>query len=159
MRGNTGKTFLKNMCLLLETIKIENGEIRNLEYHNRRFNASRNALFGDSTDPGGHGIPAGEMINRNGMDFVDLYGLINLPDDMAAGIIKCRILYRYLIEKIEFQFYIVHYFFSRPQGLDQVTGQTKPDTSWRIKPLKNSPIILLQLPGRFSVFGFIDHVG
>jgi 4-amino-4-deoxychorismate lyase len=71
------------MCLLLETIKIENGKIRNLEYHNRRFNSSRKALFGTG-------------------DKTDLGSLITVPADLGAGVFRCRVLYREEIEKIEF---------------------------------------------------------
>ncbi len=71
------------MCLLLETIKIENGEIRNLEYHNFRFNSSRKEKFGI--------IPE-----------LDLSSVIKIPSDLGSGIFRCRILYSREIEKIEF---------------------------------------------------------
>jgi 4-amino-4-deoxychorismate lyase len=71
------------MCLLLETIKIENGKIRNLEFHNRRLNASRNALFGTV-----------KMLN--------LGSIVKFPEGMDQGTYRCRILYRSSIESIEF---------------------------------------------------------
>ncbi len=71
------------MCLLLETIRIENGRIRNLEYHNRRFNASRMDLFGLAGD-------------------ADLASMITLPDELGAGVFRCRVLYRHEIERVEF---------------------------------------------------------
>jgi 4-amino-4-deoxychorismate lyase len=33
------------MCLLLETIKLQNGVLENLYYHNLRMNAAREELF------------------------------------------------------------------------------------------------------------------
>jgi len=71
------------MPLLLETIKIENGKIQNLEYHNRRFNASRRAMFGFSA-------------------LVDLSELINIPPELETGIFRCRVLYKDKIESTEF---------------------------------------------------------
>ena len=71
------------MCRLLETIKIADGRIRNLEYHNRRFNNSRKALFGITGEE-------------------DLSSLIPVPDDLGPGVFRCRLLYREKIEKIEF---------------------------------------------------------
>lgn len=35
------------MCLFIETIKIDNGKIYNLEYHNKRMNDTRCCFFGD----------------------------------------------------------------------------------------------------------------
>jgi 4-amino-4-deoxychorismate lyase len=68
---------------LLETLRIKNGEIRNLEFHNRRFNASREKMFG---------------IRRT----ADLREYIQVPVDLGFGTYRCRILYRETIEKIEF---------------------------------------------------------
>ena len=79
------------MCLLLETIKIEHGEIRNLEYHNRRFNSSRKALFGGK----------GSMNPGIGSD-IDLGSVISVPPDIGQGVFRCRVLYRSGIESIEF---------------------------------------------------------
>jgi len=71
------------MCLLLETIKIEDGRICNLEYHNRRFNASRLEKFGIHS-------------------LLDLGSLIQIPSDLGKGIFRCRVLYKREIESIEF---------------------------------------------------------
>lgn len=35
------------MCHLIETIAIENGQFRNIEYHNQRFNKTRSDLFNE----------------------------------------------------------------------------------------------------------------
>ena len=104
------------MCLLLETIKIEDGQIRNLEFHNRRFNSSRMALFGSAgkADPdyGDHadlsslitvpGSLTGPENDQGNADHADLSSLITVPRDLGAGIFRCRVLYRREIEKIEF---------------------------------------------------------
>jgi len=71
------------MCLLLETMKIRNGEICNLEYHNRRFNSSRREKYG---------------INQ----VADLGSLLAIPEDLGPGIFQCRVLYGQEIEKLEF---------------------------------------------------------
>ena len=60
------------MCLLLETMRIQNGEICNLEYHNRRFNSTRREKFG---------------INK----VADLGSLVTIPEDLGTGIFLCRV--------------------------------------------------------------------
>ncbi len=72
------------MCRLLETIRIENGRIRNLEYHNRRFNTSRKELFGI----------------REEADLKDLIRATGHP--LPAGVFRCRVIYRREIERTEF---------------------------------------------------------
>jgi 4-amino-4-deoxychorismate lyase len=59
------------MPLLLETIRINNGQVENLEYHQQRFDNSRKILFND-TRP------------------LDLASKITSPPE---GLIRCRILY------------------------------------------------------------------
>lgn len=71
------------MCLLLETIKLENGELRNLEYHNRRFNSSRLEKFGIAEE-------------------LDLGTHIRVPENAVSGVYRCRVLYRSQIEEIQF---------------------------------------------------------
>ena len=66
--------------LLLETIKVEEGEAFHLSYHNQRFNSSRKSLFG-----------------INGP--LDLGKYITPPDN---GLYRCRVLYDREIQKIEF---------------------------------------------------------
>ena len=88
--------MIKSMCLLLETIKIKNGEIRNLEYHNRRFNSSRREKFGDAGE-----MDAGAADPATGDD-IDLGSVITIPSELGSGVFRCRVLYRKEIEKIEF---------------------------------------------------------
>jgi len=70
--------------LLLETIKIEDGTICNLPYHQARCNESRNALF-------------------HTQDTLDLSKLIQAP---KQGLYRCRILYRAKLHSIEYIPYI-----------------------------------------------------
>ena len=66
--------------LLLETIKIEDGEVFNLSYHQARCDESRKALF-DSTDR------------------LNLSSLIQAP---PKGLYRCRILYDEKMYSIEY---------------------------------------------------------
>lgn len=74
------------MYQLFETIKIFNGEIFNLKYHNRRMNHSRGILF-DSSEK------------------IDLSRLIIIPKEFRNGLIKCKVIYSDKIEGIEFSNY------------------------------------------------------
>jgi 4-amino-4-deoxychorismate lyase len=71
------------MSLLLETIKIENRQICNLEWHNARLNKSRNALLG---------------IQKS----LDLANIIKIPDDLGSGTYRCRVLYGQGIDEIQY---------------------------------------------------------
>jgi 4-amino-4-deoxychorismate lyase len=66
--------------LLLETIKIENGEIFNLDYHQKRSTQSRKVLF-------------------NCTDLLDLSSLIHPP---KKGLYRCRVLYTETLHSIEY---------------------------------------------------------
>jgi 4-amino-4-deoxychorismate lyase len=70
--------------LLLETIKIEDGEIHNLHYHQNRCTKSRQKLFHSS-------------------DVLDLSSIIDAP---KVGLYRCRILYRESLHSIEYIPYI-----------------------------------------------------
>lgn len=69
------------MALLLETIKIQEGEVANISYHQKRLNQSREALFGIKTP-------------------LDLASYITPPPN--KGIFRCRVLYDRQIQKIEY---------------------------------------------------------
>lgn len=71
------------MYQLFETIKIFNGKIYNVEYHIRRMNNSRNALFGCR-------------------DEIDLSAHIRVPTEFRSGLIKCNVIYSNKIESIQF---------------------------------------------------------
>ncbi len=66
--------------LLLETIKIEDGEVFNLSYHQARCDESRKALF-------------------HSTDRLDISSLIQAP---PKGLYRCRILYDEKIHSIEY---------------------------------------------------------
>jgi len=70
--------------LLLETIKIEDGKIHNLDYHQDRCNQSRQTLF-QSTDT------------------LELSSIINAP---KTGLYRCRILYGETLHSIDYIPYI-----------------------------------------------------
>lgn len=71
------------MCLLLETIKIENGKPCNLFFHNLRFNNSRKELFGCR-------------------DFIKLESIIKIPPAIKTDSYKCRLIYSDTVKKLEF---------------------------------------------------------
>jgi len=66
---------------LLETIRIEKGRPRHLEYPPRRFNRSRRELFGATED----------------LDLADF-----LTDIPPSGLWRCRTLFTLYIEKVEY---------------------------------------------------------
>jgi len=66
--------------LLLETIKIEEGKIHNLRYHQARCDKSRQKLF-------------------NATDILDLSSSIKAPH---TGLYRCRILYTEVLHSIEY---------------------------------------------------------
>ena len=74
------------MSRLLETIKILDGEICNIAYHNRRLNQSRRVLF-------------------DADDTIDLKDYIDIPLDKSHGVYKCRVLYSEEVEQVEFHEY------------------------------------------------------
>ncbi len=69
------------MCLFIETIRIEDGKVYNLDYHIERFNRTRAAFWKGS-------IP------------IDLRALVS-PQSLA-GIYKCRVVYGREIEEITY---------------------------------------------------------
>jgi 4-amino-4-deoxychorismate lyase len=75
---------IKALSLLLETIKIEDGRIYNLSYHQARFDKSRKVLWGSTGK-------------------IDLSSFIQAP---AHGLYRCRILYDEIIHSIEYIPYI-----------------------------------------------------
>ncbi|NQU84575.1 MAG: aminotransferase class IV [Mariniphaga sp.] len=71
------------MSPLLETIKLKDGKLYNIAFHNRRFNAARKEYFGISEQ-------------------LDLSEIITIPADKKQGLFRCRVVYSPKIEKIEF---------------------------------------------------------
>ncbi len=73
--------------LLLETIKLEDGEIANLSYHQARCTQSRQKLF-------------------NSTDILELSSLIHPPYLSNKGLYRCRILYAKELHSIEYIPYV-----------------------------------------------------
>lgn len=81
------------MSRLIETICIQNGEIRNLEFHQRRVNRSRWKLFGLNDEPN-----LGEVI-KSGFGSLPIGAQRKqLPKEKT----KCRIIYGEKLESVEF---------------------------------------------------------
>lgn len=71
------------MFQLFETIKCSEGELFNLDYHQKRFDMSRKKLFGCTYSP-------------------LLADSIRILPEFMKGLFRCRITYSCSIEKIEF---------------------------------------------------------
>lgn len=76
------------MCLLLESICAKNGKVRNLAFHQKRMNRSRQSLFNAT----------------NECSLSDHLQGISIP---SKGIFKIRVLYKEEIEQIECQPYTI----------------------------------------------------
>jgi len=70
----------KTLPLLLETIRVEEGKVHNLFYHQRRCNQSRQTLFGSK-------------------DTLELSSKITAPQE---GLYRCRIVYGEKLNSIEY---------------------------------------------------------
>lgn len=68
---------------MVETIKLHNGRLCNIEYHSCRYNRSRKELHNIESE-------------------VDLASEIIIPHNIGDGVFKCRIVYDSKIQKIEF---------------------------------------------------------
>ncbi|MFO7671691.1 MAG: aminotransferase class IV family protein [Bacteroidales bacterium] len=74
------------MFPFIETIKIWNGEVKNLPFHQARFNRTRNEMLGLTSHPA-------------------LSKEIIIPTHARNGLFKCRILYDHQVTGVEFQPY------------------------------------------------------
>lgn len=75
-----------NLPLCIETIRLADGQLSNLLYHNERLNRTRRACFASTKE-------------------WDLNELIDIPQEVTQGLYKCRVTYGRKIEKIEFEVY------------------------------------------------------
>ena len=75
------------MCPLVESIKLKDGQIQNLDYHQIRMNQSMDELFPDTAK-------------------IYLAEAISIPENCKSGVFKVRIPYGETIEKIEFAPYV-----------------------------------------------------
>ena len=76
----------KYMSPYIETIRIQDGELKNLPYHQARFEWTRSSELGLESHP-------------------DLYQMIKSYKKLAPGKQKCRIIYGKNVEGIEFEPY------------------------------------------------------
>lgn len=74
------------MCLLFESIRIEDRKLCNISFHNERLNRSRKALFGRT-------------------DFIHLEEEITIPENLSLSTYKCRVIYKEKIKSVEFEAY------------------------------------------------------
>lgn len=70
------------MSPLIESIKLRDGRLYNLDYHNRRFNEARKEYFGIS-------LP------------LDIGSVVFIPEDKKSGLFRCRVTYSPAVEKVE----------------------------------------------------------
>jgi len=75
------------MYPLVESLKLKNGIIQNLEYHQSRLNRSMEELYPDA-------------------EKIDLKRGISIPENCKSGIYKVRVLYGQTIDNIEFEPYL-----------------------------------------------------
>ena len=74
------------MFRLLESIKVLNKQLFNIEYHNTRMNNSRAELF-------------------NVKEHIDLNKTISIPKHLSYDLYKCRVIYSQEIISVDFQRY------------------------------------------------------
>jgi 4-amino-4-deoxychorismate lyase len=74
------------MCLLIETLGISEGKLKNISFHNERFNRSRRELFGIETE-------------------LNLESIIDIPHSFTSGKVKCTIVYSAEIISVTFSEY------------------------------------------------------
>ncbi|HET6556902.1 MAG TPA: hypothetical protein VFG54_06275, partial [Prolixibacteraceae bacterium] len=74
------------MSLLVESLKLKDGRLFNLEYHQKRLNRSQNELFPQS-------------------DGIDLEREIEIPEGFNKGTFKVRVSYGPKLEKVEIEPY------------------------------------------------------
>lgn len=95
------------MYPLLETLRIENGQVKNLKFHKERLNTSFDTLFGKE--------PAFELEK-----------IIRAPVEFSKGRVKCRLLYGEKGYKIEYSYY-------NPQKIDSLKLVFDNDIEYSLK--------------------------
>ena len=75
------------MSRFIETIQLLNGELKNLEYHQERFERTRSKALGLKSHP-------------------LLADVIEVPHGLDQGLLKCRVSYEREIELIEYEPYL-----------------------------------------------------
>jgi 4-amino-4-deoxychorismate lyase len=74
------------MYLLIESIKVVDGQLQNIAYHNNRFNRARRELW-------------------NCKDELDIKTIVKVPSGATKGLYKCTVSYNTGIVNIKFQVY------------------------------------------------------
>jgi 4-amino-4-deoxychorismate lyase len=74
------------MSPLVESLKLKDGQISNIAWHQSRLNRSMNERF-------------------PGTEKIDLTSIISIPENCASGVFKVRVLYGTTVEKIEIEPY------------------------------------------------------
>ena len=72
------------MYRFIETIQLLNGELKNLEFHQARFERTRSEALGLKKHP---------MLSE----------VIEVPDGLDLGLLKCRVIYEKQILRIEYE--------------------------------------------------------
>lgn len=107
---------------LIESIRVSNRHLENIEKHNERFNKSRNKLFG---------------LNEQ----LDLNKIIKIPTSITRSVHKCRIVYDKEIRQIEF----IPYFPKKIKSIELINdnkinySHKYTDRTHLIKLRNNSP--------------------
>ncbi len=74
------------MFRLLETIKVKNRQLQNVDYHNERLNRTKKELLGSS-------------------EYIDLNNAVLIPNNILEDIYKCRIIFSTNIDSVTFERY------------------------------------------------------
>jgi len=74
------------MSQFIESIRIENGQMELIDYHNIRFNSTRKLFYCADKD-------------------YDLNSFIQIPGKFKKALVKCRILYDMEVRDVQFSFY------------------------------------------------------
>jgi 4-amino-4-deoxychorismate lyase len=75
------------MYRFIESIRLENHRLQHLDWHDKRFNATRRQFFPSSVER-------------------DLADLLVLPDNLDDGVYKCRVVYADDLVEVTFQPYV-----------------------------------------------------
>lgn len=102
------------MSPFIETLKVKNGEMPNLSFHQARFERTRYEIFGFRSHPA-------------------LKDEIVIPEHAKRGIFKCRVVYDQLDINIEFQAYI-------PPDIKSLKVIIKDDISYEYKSADRSAL-------------------
>jgi 4-amino-4-deoxychorismate lyase len=112
------------MSPLFETIKVSNGRLLNISYHNERMNRSRRELF-DSEKT------------------LNLADTIQIPNDLSGNVHKCKVIYEKDIQKIEWTRYTY-------KKLERIRLVTCDEIDYSYKYLDRSIFEILLLQNKCS---------